>query len=621
MIVTLEPELLDRLSRLDGANTAAEVEELDADLAAAVRQAGVMRRLFYAAVLAVALYGTATGAVARFALPWPVAIGGIFALELGGVVFLSNAETRRRLGEHAALSRLLGTIVAAAAAAFNLLSHRSLPHGVFFALMSLLGFLAWWLDVENKRRDRLRARGKLAATTPAYELWGHWLRHPLVTNRARGLARAYPQLGLYGSVAAALIIMRQEQRNAALAQALRRRIRRAIGKDMADIAVLTFDIDEVARRLRDAADYDGLTALLGSELTAERVLHGRDDHAALAARAWLADHRGHQPPPTPGPPPHEDEHRSPTRPSTPGLPPAPQQHDSDDSAKVPAPATAGTPHPPPAHRNGHTPRASDHSATLSVPTIRPGLPNGIAVSLNGADTHHTAPPAGQPHPAAAPDPWPAGQVVGSCGGAGRIDASTGNRPNRAAADQAAVKVRVLGAPAILDTDGSPVRGLRTKSTELLIYLAVHRDGAPLADILAAIWPDVTPQRATQRLSTCLANLRSIIRQVRVTAGTNNPDGHTRVEPVINTGGHYHLDPTIVAVDWWQALDAYARAASSATNASDQATWRHMINAALNDIAKDSNYPWIDTEREHARHALAQAITEPLMLTTEIGSSS
>jgi hypothetical protein len=167
VIVSLDPDLLERLSRLDTAATTAVAEDLNADLAAAVRRTAIMRRLFYAAVLAVALYGTATGAVARFGLPWPVAIGGIFALELGGVVFLSNAEVRRRLGEHAALSRLLGATVAAAAATFNLLTHASVLFGGFFALMSALGFVAWWLDVENKRRDRLRAQGRLAAATPA----------------------------------------------------------------------------------------------------------------------------------------------------------------------------------------------------------------------------------------------------------------------------------------------------------------------------------------------------------------------------------------------------------------------------------------------------------------------
>ena len=83
MIVSLEPELLERLTRLDDPANQAVAESLDEDLTAAVRRTALMRRLFYAAVLAVALYGTATGAVTEFGLPWWVAIGGIFALELG----------------------------------------------------------------------------------------------------------------------------------------------------------------------------------------------------------------------------------------------------------------------------------------------------------------------------------------------------------------------------------------------------------------------------------------------------------------------------------------------------------------------------------------------------------
>src|SRR6266511_2753998 len=472
-----------------------------------------MRRLFYAAVLAVALYGTATGAVAQFGLPWWVAIGGIFALELGGVVFLSNAEVRRRLGEHASLSRLLGAAVAGAAATFNVLTHRNLLLGGFFALMSVLGFLAWWLDVENKRRDRLRARGQLAAATPSYELWGHWLRHPVVTRRARGFAKAYPQLGLYGSLEATLITMRREKRNAALADALRTRIRAAVGKDMADIAVLTFDMDEVASRLRDGADYDGLTALLGSELTAERVLHGS-------------------------------------------------------------------------------------GASVSIPAIRLGSRNGVTVSLDDAD---------QPDSFADGVRSPEGSMVRHDRAAGHAGVSylSDHQPDEDSVDPAAVKVRILGPPALIDADGSPVRGLRTKSTELLVYLAVHRDGAPQADIVAAIWPDVTPERAAQRLSTCLANLRSIIRQARESSDADGGDGDTRVEPVVNTAGTYRLDPAIVTVDWWQTVDGYARAARNGTDSTNLAQWRHAIGEALDSLAEDSDYPWIDAERERARRDLAR----------------
>ena len=79
------------------------------------------------------------------------------------MTFLSNADVRRRLGEHAAASRLLGGIIAATAAAFNVVTHGDHLLGGFYALMSLLGFVSWWVDVENKRRDRLSSPPKPAA--------------------------------------------------------------------------------------------------------------------------------------------------------------------------------------------------------------------------------------------------------------------------------------------------------------------------------------------------------------------------------------------------------------------------------------------------------------------------
>jgi hypothetical protein len=577
MIVSLEPELLARLSRLDGAgNPAANpvaAETLDADLAAAVRRTAVMRRLFYAAVLAVALYGTATGAVARFGLPWPMAIGGIFALELGGVVFLSNADTRRRLGEPAWLSRLLGTAVAGAAATFNLVTHDSVLLGGFFASMSVLGFLAWWLDVENKRRDRLRARGQLAAATPTFELWGHWMRHPVITSRARGFARAYPQLGLYGSLEAALVTMRQERRNAALADALHRRIRAAVSKDLADIAVLTYDMDEVAGRLRGRADYDGLTALLGSELTAERVLHGRDNQAAVAARAWLA----------------EGLDDAPALASTAGDHREPRQlvasTDRNDATADTSALTTGTAHPnlPPDRLNGHAPNGHDM-----------GIPINVSIRRLGDDLLDQA-----VRPMRSPGGPTAFQTqVGL----------NGERPSDPA--RATVQIRTLGAPAVLDTDGKPVRGLRTKSLELLVYLALHRAGASQSDIVAAIWPDATPDRAAQRLSTCLANLRSIIRQVREASDTDHREGQEsepRVDPVLNTGGRYRLDPAIVTVDWWHTVDTYAAAAGTAGDTSDHAERWYEISEALDTLARDNDYPWIAAAQEHARQDLARRL--------------
>jgi hypothetical protein len=87
--------------------------------------------------------------------------------------------------------------------AFNWLAHDDHLLGGFFSGMSALGYLVWLTHTENQRRDRLRATGDLPPTTPAYEVLGHWLRHPWLTQRAKALAKTNPDLGLYGSLAAA----------------------------------------------------------------------------------------------------------------------------------------------------------------------------------------------------------------------------------------------------------------------------------------------------------------------------------------------------------------------------------------------------------------------------------
>jgi hypothetical protein len=521
VIVSLEPQLLTRLSELEGAGNADTARALDAKLATSVRRAALTRRLYYAAVLAVALYGTATGAVTRFGLPWPVAIGGIFALELGGVVFLCTAETRRRLGEPARLSRLLGTAVAGAAATFNLLTHRSGLLGEFFALMSVLGFLAWWLDVENKRRDRLRARGQLAAATPSYELWGHWVRHPVTTRRARDLARTYPQQGLYGSLEAALITMRREKRNAALADALHWRIRTAVSKDMADIAVLTYDMDEVAGHLRDRADYNGLTALLGSELTAERVLHGCDNYAALAARAWLADECDYAADAnTRSQPDHGEPGQLPQGPPAAARTDTDNTEDTDDADADPvgAPASTGM-----AHRNRPSDRldaqVDGHDAAAGIPAIYPGGPTGITVRVNHTDQPSTA----------------ARALRSSAGPTARqawIGQQRVHQAGRTGSDPGAVQVRVLGAPAVLDSDGSPARGLRTKSVELLVYLALYRDGASrqtLSQLFGRTYhPNPRPNGCPPACPTCEASSGRSARATPTTARARKPArGSTR----------------------------------------------------------------------------------------------
>jgi hypothetical protein len=248
---------------------------LDADLARTVRRTAHMRQGFYVVVLLVALAGQVSGAVEALHIPLLAAIPAVGALELGGIVVLANADVRRRLGERATASRVLSAAIAAGAVAFNWLAHADHLLGGFFAGMSALGYLVWLMHTENQRRDRLRATGQLPAVTPAYELIGHWLAHPWYTRRARALAKADPQLGLYDSLAAARAAVRRERRQTAIAKVLHRKIRAAVDPTTADIAVHVYDLEEIATRLADGADYDGLTALVAVDLAPARLAAGK----------------------------------------------------------------------------------------------------------------------------------------------------------------------------------------------------------------------------------------------------------------------------------------------------------------------------------------------------------
>ncbi|MET7399450.1 hypothetical protein ABZS66_38805 [Dactylosporangium sp. NPDC005572] len=230
-----------------------------------------MRQLFYVVVLLVALAGQVTGAVQALGIPLIWAIPAVAALELGGIVVLANADVRRRLGERATASRFLSALIAAFAVAFNWMAHDDKLLAGFFAGMSALGYLVWLMHTENQRRDRLRAKGDLPPTTPAYEVVGHWIRHPWMTLRAKNLAKADTKLGLYTSLAAARAEKRKEQRTAAIAKVLHRKIRSAVDPTTADIAVAVYDLDEIALRLANGADYDGLTALIAADLAPARL--------------------------------------------------------------------------------------------------------------------------------------------------------------------------------------------------------------------------------------------------------------------------------------------------------------------------------------------------------------
>lgn len=227
-------------------------------------------RLFYGVVLAVALAGSSQAASGWLGWWIGFAIIAVGVVELGAVVLSVHADQRRMLGERAIPARLLSASLAAGAVAGNYFGHYSIGQSVFFAGVSAFGYAYYLIQSSARRRDALRKAGKLEGTAPVYGIFA-WMRHPALTLRARGLALATPELGKLGSLAEARAWLRAERRVAAIETALRRRIADHVDPTMAAIAVNTYDMDEVARRLAAGADYAGLTALLADELLPARL--------------------------------------------------------------------------------------------------------------------------------------------------------------------------------------------------------------------------------------------------------------------------------------------------------------------------------------------------------------
>jgi hypothetical protein len=229
---------------------------------------------FYAVVALIALAGQAGAAVHWLGWWLPSAVAAVAAVEFGGIALSAYADFRRRLGERALAARILSAAVAGGAVAVNWFGHPDRMQAGFFAGMSALGYLVWLLHSGARRRDQLRAIHALPPVAPAYGL-GLWLRHPGLTRRARALALADPTLGLYGSLDAARAAQRVERRQAAIATALRRKLTAAVDPLTAEIATATFDLDEIAARLAAGADYDGLTALIATDLAPNRLTGGK----------------------------------------------------------------------------------------------------------------------------------------------------------------------------------------------------------------------------------------------------------------------------------------------------------------------------------------------------------
>jgi hypothetical protein len=246
--------------------------------------------VFYLAMAGLALYGQSDGLMTWLGVDrWTAILVG-FAVELLAAVLLGFADWRRTdRGEQAIAARALSVSVALGVAALNFYGHdTSLGQRMLFTGASLAGYAVWTLHSNARRRDALRANGRLAAQPPVFGL-AAWLRAPRVVWRARQLATGDPTLTVHAATLQARTELADEARHRAIAAALRRKLSKSLDATSAEIAMVSYDLDEVAARLAKSVDYGRLTGLLAADIHPDRISEGKTGQRRTATPPPDAD--------------------------------------------------------------------------------------------------------------------------------------------------------------------------------------------------------------------------------------------------------------------------------------------------------------------------------------------
>lgn len=241
---------------------------------------------FYAVAVTGAVIGQTWVALEHLswspAVPVPVRVLMVLpfalCLELLAMALAAMADERMRLGERAYGLRVFSSAVAAVAVGIQVAGHwPDLYWADVFGVLSSSAYALWMLHAAARRRDALRAAGKLADTAPDYGLWRR-IRHPILTARAAELAREghrdattgqWRPLALFESLRAAEQAISAEKRRPAVARAVAEVVR-ADQHDprMADIAVRTLDLDRLAAELASRVNYCAWANRLAPAITA-----------------------------------------------------------------------------------------------------------------------------------------------------------------------------------------------------------------------------------------------------------------------------------------------------------------------------------------------------------------
>ncbi|MGW5053961.1 BTAD domain-containing putative transcriptional regulator [Actinokineospora sp. NPDC004072] len=171
-----------------------------------------------------------------------------------------------------------------------------------------------------------------------------------------------------------------------------------------------------------------------------------------------------------------------------------------------------------------------------------------------------------------------------------------------------LRIRVLGPPRMwwcLESSGlnegvdrEVTAMLQPRLRELVVFLALHPDGASREALTAALWPTRPPERITNALNTTLSRLRRAL-----AAAT---DG-AAADLVVIGEGRYRLDPELVEVDFHRFAAAMTDRRFAATDAERISAYRRVVDSYTGPLADGLSTEWIETARESVRRDALDAV--------------
>jgi DNA-binding SARP family transcriptional activator len=148
------------------------------------------------------------------------------------------------------------------------------------------------------------------------------------------------------------------------------------------------------------------------------------------------------------------------------------------------------------------------------------------------------------------------------------------------------------------TDHEVTSAFQPRVRELLVFLALHPDGASREALISALWAASPPERTTNAMNTSISRLRRAL-----AAAT----GNVLSDLVVVGEGRYRLDPELVEVDYHHFAAAVTARRAAVTDADRVEAYRRIVDNYTGPLADGLSTDWIETAREAIRRDAIDAV--------------